>query len=106
MRRRNLAVWRVGTLSWRGASTPASHSRKLARCNPLIIVFGPTIIPSTFVLNLKGVDVSSQFTPAPGLLNVVTLALQPGRNILLLSVNGQLPGRTVTDKDRLVFVVS
>jgi hypothetical protein len=35
----------------------------------------------------------------------VTLPLQAGRNVLQLSVDGQLPNRVATDSDRLIFDV-
>ncbi len=72
---------------------------------PLHIFYGSTIIPGTFKAELNGADISSAFRPVQGEDQVVTLNLSPGRNVLVLSVNGQLPTRVATDTDRLVFKV-
>jgi hypothetical protein len=72
----------------------------------LLIVYGRTIIPSTFTAQLNGVNVTGLFSPAPGTNQMVDLSLQPGRNVLLLSVDGTVSsGRVATDTDRLVFIV-
>ncbi len=72
---------------------------------PLHIFYGKTIIPGTFKAELNGVDISSAFNPVQGGDQVVMLNITSGRNVLVLSVNGQLPTRIATDTDRLVFKV-
>ena len=72
---------------------------------PLHIFYGSTIIPNTFRVELNGVSIASLFNPVPGENQIVQLDLVPGRNVLLLSVNGNLPTRIATDTDRLVFKV-
>ncbi len=72
---------------------------------PLHIFYGSTIIPGTFKAELNGVDISSSFNPLPDRIEIVTLNLAPGRNVLVVSVNGTLPTRVATDTDRLVFKV-
>ncbi|HET9225336.1 MAG TPA: hypothetical protein VFR31_01600 [Thermoanaerobaculia bacterium] len=71
----------------------------------LIVVYGAGLLPETFTADLNGAAVSSAFHPAPGGFEVVPLNLAPGRNVLKLSVDGNVRGRTVSDTDRLVFVV-
>jgi len=72
----------------------------------LLIVYGQTIIPSSFRAQLNGVDITNQFNPAPGTSQMVNLSnLQSGRNVLQLSVDGNLPTRVATDSDRLIFIV-
>lgn len=72
---------------------------------PLQIVYGNTILPSTFRAVLNGVNISSMFSPSPDTGQHVNLSLKSGRNVLELSVDGNLPNRIATDKDRLVFLV-
>lgn len=72
---------------------------------PLHIFYGSTIIPSTFKAELNGVNIASSFNPVPGENQIVLLNLQSGRNVLVLSVDGNLPTRVATDTDRLVFKV-
>ncbi|MEJ5167342.1 MAG: hypothetical protein WHV67_10000 [Thermoanaerobaculia bacterium] len=72
----------------------------------LIVYYGETIIPSTFKAELNGVDITSKFQPIPKLAEVEKLTLQPGRNTLVLSVDGKnQKGQIATDTDRLVFIV-
>ena len=72
---------------------------------PLMIFYSKTIIPASFKAVLNGVDISSRFSPTPGGHQSVTLNVQQGRNVLVLSVDGNLPTRIATDTDRLVFVI-
>jgi len=72
---------------------------------PLQIVYGKTIIPSTFQAILNGVNISSMFSPTRASGQQVMLHLQKGKNVLGLSVDGQLADRIATDKDSLTFVV-
>ena len=71
----------------------------------MIIVYGGTIIPSSFNAELNGTDITSLFNPTPGGTEAVTLNLSQGRNTLVLSIEANLPNRIAEDKDRLVFIV-
>lgn len=71
----------------------------------LLIVYGSTIIPSTFSAQLNGVDVTNLFNPVAGTSQMVNLPLASGKSVLQLSVNGNLPSRVATDSDRLIFNV-
>ncbi len=62
-------------------------------------------LPATFEATLNGVDIRASFHPAAGKGESVAIPLSPGRNVLVLSVQGQLPTRTATDTDRLVLLV-
>ena len=72
---------------------------------PLIIFYSKEVLPATFNANLNGVDITSQFAPVPGTMQIVNLALPSGHNVLKLSTDGQLPSRVATDSDRLVLQV-
>jgi len=71
----------------------------------LVIIYDKNIIPSTFTAELNGIDIKSLFHPTPGSAESVSLNLNPGRNTLVLSVEGNLPNRVARDTDRLVFIV-
>jgi hypothetical protein len=71
----------------------------------LVIFYANAILPATFTADLNGVSMTSLFHPARGTSEVVNLPLAPGRNVLKLSVDGQLPTRVATDTDRLVLQV-
>jgi hypothetical protein len=69
------------------------------------ILYGDTIIPSTFAVELNGIPFP-WFNPVPGTSQTVAVPLYRGRNVLLISVDGTLAdGRTATDRDRLTFAV-
>jgi hypothetical protein len=70
---------------------------------PMAIFYATNILPSTFSVVMNGVDVTAQFHPAPGTNEIVALTLPPGKSVLKLSVDGQLPTRVATDTDRLVL---
>lgn len=72
---------------------------------PLLVFYGATTIPASFSATLDGVDVTSLFHPQPGQAEMVILPLVSGRNVLQLSIQGNLPSRVATDSDRLVFQV-
>ena len=72
---------------------------------PLMIFYGNNAITSTFKASLNGVDVTNLFNPLTGNYETVNLLLSPGRNVLSLSTDGNLPTRVATDTDRLVFIV-
>jgi hypothetical protein len=71
----------------------------------LTLYYGSSVIPATFSATLNGLDISPRFTPTAGTWESVTLDLQPGSNVLRLSVEGTVGTRTATDTDRLVFNV-
>ncbi|HEV2863309.1 MAG TPA: C39 family peptidase [Pyrinomonadaceae bacterium] len=71
----------------------------------LLVFYGRGVIPSTFRAQLNGADVTSLFSPSPGGSQAVRLPLQRGRNVLQLSIDGNLPSRVAADSDRLVFDV-
>jgi hypothetical protein len=72
----------------------------------MTLFYGETTRPATFSATLNGVDVSAQFHPQPGTFEFVPLQLQPGKNLLILSIDGTVAsGRVATDTDRLVIQV-
>ncbi len=71
----------------------------------LLVFYGETILPNTFSAILNRTDVSAWFSPSPGEAEIVEIPLDPGQNVLKLSVDGQIPNRVATDSDRLVFLV-
>lgn len=69
------------------------------------VFYGATIDPATFQATLNDAPFGG-FTPVPGGNEVVAIPLSPGRNVLVLEVQGtRLDGRSATDRDRLTFVV-
>ena len=72
---------------------------------PMMIFYGNSIVSGSFKATLNGADVTSLFNPIPGNHETVNINLSPGRNVLLLSADGNLPSRLATDTDRLVFIV-
>lgn len=89
--------------------SPTQVTTTVPAANPavatLMVVYGKAITPGTFSADLNGLDVTSLFNPTPGATQRMVLALQPGRNVLKLSVSGQIGSRSGTDTDRLVFIV-
>lgn len=72
----------------------------------LHIFYGQTIDPATFKAELNRQDISAQFEPKPVGDQVVELNLKKGRNVLLVSIQGERKdGKTAKDSDRLVFIV-
>ncbi|MBF0319281.1 MAG: C39 family peptidase [Nitrospirae bacterium] len=71
----------------------------------LVILYDKSIKAETFTAALNGSNVTSLFHPKAGSAEAVTVNINQGRNTLVLSVDGTLPGRTATDTDRLVFIV-
>ena len=64
-------------------------------------VAGETVFPETFKATLNGVDITSAFHPGPAdgasltaYLAVGTSPLQAGKNVLITSVDGLVPGTT------------
>ena len=84
---------------------------------PLALKFainGETVERASFRAELNGVDVTSSFHPGPSdgadlaaYLAVGSSPLVIGKNVLITTVNGLVPGstRTATDTDRIVFTV-
>jgi hypothetical protein len=84
---------------------------------PLAIKFGingETVNRASFTAVLNGVDVTSSFHPGPSdgadLAAVFAIGSSPlvaGKNVLITSVDGLVPGttRNATDTDRIVFTV-
>ena len=69
------------------------------------IIYGPTIDPSTFQAFLNR-EAFTGFNPVPATNQTVTIELFPGRNTLILQIDGvRSDGRLATDRDRLVFIV-
>ncbi len=72
----------------------------------LVVIFGETIVPASFEASLNRSDITDQFTVAPGGTAVVKLPLEPGRNKVVLSIDGERDdGRIATDTDQITFVV-
>jgi hypothetical protein len=72
---------------------------------PLMIFYDTRDIASTFSATLEGSDVSGLFHPSPGSFERVEIPVHSGRNVLQLSIDGNLPNRVATDSDRLVLSV-
>jgi len=72
---------------------------------PLLIFYSAETQPGTFSATLNGADVTSLFHPTAGGHEFVSVPMQSGRNVLALSISGNLPSRTATDTDRLTFLV-
>jgi len=72
----------------------------------LRLEYRESVLPNSFSAVLNNVDITSMFHPFAGFAEQVTLDLQDGRNVLILTIDGvRTDGRTVTERDRLVFVV-
>lgn len=69
------------------------------------IFYGTQIVPATFRATLNGEPIGG-FTPVAGTRQTVAVPLRPGRNALLLEVDGtRSDGHVATDRDWLMFVV-
>ena len=72
----------------------------------MIIKYGETTDPNTFSAVLNRADLPSTFNPVAGAIEVVTIDLQEGRNVLVLSIDGiRTDGRNASETDRLTFKV-
>jgi hypothetical protein len=71
----------------------------------LLVIYGPTILAETFSASLDRTDLSDMFSPAAGTSEIVNIPLHGGRNVLKLSVEGNVPGKIARDTDRIVFLV-
>jgi hypothetical protein len=73
---------------------------------PLLIFYGPRILPETLRAVLNGADVTTLFSPTPRGHQMVLLKLRAGENTLTLSVQGRTSrGDTASGTDRLTFIV-
>ncbi len=72
---------------------------------PLLIFYDPRDIAGSFSAELNSSTVSNLFHPSPGTFEVVNIPLQPGRNVLVLAIDGNLPRRIARDTDRFEFDV-
>jgi len=71
----------------------------------VVIEYGNITDPDNFSAVLNGQNISTDFAPSPGSVESITIQLQEGRNVLVLSVDGiRTDGKTATDRDRLVFI--
>lgn len=69
------------------------------------IFYGSAIEASSFEATLNGVPFLG-FNPVAGTKEIVSIPLSPGRNVLLVKVDGtRSDGRKATDRDRLTFIV-
>ncbi len=72
----------------------------------VVLLYGPTTKSETFAAELNGVDVTPLFRPAPSVVDIVTIPLEPGTSKLKLSIEGETSsGRIATDTDTLTFIV-
>ncbi|MFH7321223.1 hypothetical protein ACHHRT_11520, partial [Desulfurivibrio sp. D14AmB] len=70
------------------------------------VYYGRTVDPTTFSAELNREDVTGLFSPQPFSDEEVEIPLQPGRNTLVLSIEGSRnDGKKARDADRLVFIV-
>ncbi|MDF1613792.1 hypothetical protein [Desulfurivibrio dismutans] len=70
------------------------------------VYYGRTVDPATFSAELNREDISALFSPEPFTDEELEIPLQPGRNTLVLSIEGgRNDGKTARDTDRLVFIV-
>jgi len=90
-----------GTISSKSIDLPAGTTSFA-----LLVVYDEMIVPGSFEATADGVDISSLFAPAPRTSEIVNIPLHSGRNVVILSVEGNLPKRIARDTDRLVFKVS
>ena len=69
-------------------ASPAAASVHLTGLSafPLVLVYGAQIDPSSFSATLNGNPVHNLFHAAPGKAEGVSVAVQPGRNVLQLNV--------------------
>jgi hypothetical protein len=72
----------------------------------LVTVYGSTIIPGSLVATLDRSDISDAFAPMQGGSEVVDIPLHDGRNVLTISVEGNVLDRVARDTDRIVFLVT
>jgi len=90
-------------------ATPTDNRIKLATgttAYTVVIFYGATITPSTFIATLNGIDITSRFQPIPGSGQAVTIPLGAGTTKLHMGVDGtKASGGKGTDSDTLTFLV-
>jgi hypothetical protein len=73
---------------------------------PVVVFYGEKILPESFRATLNGADIRPRFDPKPDAHEAVTLQLTPGKNELVLSIQGRgASGEIVTVPTRLEFEV-
>ncbi|NOT58091.1 MAG: hypothetical protein HOP18_26095 [Deltaproteobacteria bacterium] len=92
-------------LSYSGPWESQTHLAAGATAYSVFVFYSRNILPQTFRAVLEGVDVTSMFHPVPGTNERVTIPLVSGRNLLHLTVDGNVGTRIASDSDRLIFVV-
>lgn len=88
--------------------TPTAHQTGLPAgtfSTKVTVLYGTSVIPSTFQAVLEGTDVTSWFHPVPGGREAISIRPVTGRNVLKLSVRGSVGARSASDQDQLVFLV-
>ncbi|MEW6411136.1 MAG: hypothetical protein AB1483_01535 [Candidatus Zixiibacteriota bacterium] len=71
----------------------------------LFIIYGDAILAESFKAVLNELDISNLFTPVAGGHEVVRLPVAAGKNVLTLSVLGNVAEEEITDTDFLEFIV-
>ncbi len=71
----------------------------------LIIFYDSHARFDSFSALLDTNQITNVFHPSPGGFERVNIPLHPGRNLLVLTVTGALPGGVRTDQDRMEFIV-
>jgi hypothetical protein len=93
-------------LSFASPTDASTRVRRARASFPVVVFYGQTILPESFRATLNGADVRARFHPKASGHDVVTLQLRPGKNELLLSVQGQgAAGEIATASSRLEFEV-
>ncbi len=89
-------------------AAPVSNQTNLpagTRTFSVVVFYDSHANAGSFSATLDGHSVASMFHLMPGTFEKVDLSLHPGKNELVLSITGNLPGGMVTDLDHLEFVV-
>ena len=71
----------------------------------MFVVYGQTILPQTLKAALNEEDISDLFSPVAGGYEIVSLPVEQGQNLLVLSIKGESDGRMMSDEDELTFMV-
>ena len=92
-------------LTWGRPSSASPRLPPRTKDYEPIIVYGPTVHPSTFRAQLNNSDVTKLFHPEPGTAEAVRLPLRPGSNLLKVMVSGRVGSQTAVDTDTFDFKV-
>jgi len=69
------------------------------------IQYGSTTDPDSFTATMNGIPIENLFNPIPDGRETISIVLEPGRNVLILSIEGEKSnGKISKDTDRLTFV--